>query len=180
MFNAGVVVALKMTAVGGGSFGITYITGPAHRNARGLSARPAPLDICIVHPSSSPFSTTLHVTPLHYPVSMKYDASGCAIIPFHWDASSVPATGSHGGIVTIAFDYVHNATRVLHGSGHLYMLSNVTHIATMSHFRLPSGVASLPATARRALSTAERRARTLAGIVNSLSRPALAALVFTP
>lgn len=165
-FNVGVIVGVKPSRRGGGVFTVSHIDGPSHRVSRGLTGRPAPLDVW-THPSS----------PRRYPIDHKFDADGIALVPFLWDAASMPqTTTTRGGQISTRFAWLTKfGSTPTHGTGDLRWFSNLGDVRRMSpHFTMPT----IPI--RRlndAAEKAEQRARQLYGVINSLSRIVIAGMV---
>ena len=164
-FNAGVIAAIKVTPGSGGVFSLLHVNG--HHVGRGMTGSVAPMEL-YRHGS----------VRLPYPVDQKFDSRGVAYIAFAWDAATFPATRSTAiGVHATTFRYrTKIGATISTGNGDLLWLSNIGDMARIGpHFRLPSLPSGLTLTT--VLSEAETRARQLAGVINSMSRFAIASVV---
>ena len=172
--NCGYVVALKTTASAGGVFSLTKIDG-ANSSAPergvelpGTTSGVGALTIYSAHSTA---------TPRLYPVDCKFDAHGMALIDFMYDHAVVPRTvAGPGGILTTNFTYrVKDGTTSTNGTGQLLHFSNVGQTSRMGrHIATPS--VPLPRV-QDAIDSMVARARQLAAVANSMSRPCLAGIV---
>ena len=175
--NCGYAVALKTTATGGGVFSLTHIDGATHTTSRGIggtligrgaTAGTGSLDI--YDPNSS-------ATPHMYPVDVKFDQNGVALIAFMYDHGVIPhAVAGPGGILATNFRYrTKIGTTINDAVGQLLHLSNVGDTSRIGRvIRTPS--VPLPRI-QNAIDAIMSRARQLAAIGNSMSRPCLAGVV---
>ena len=172
--NCGYVAALKTTATGGGVFSLTHIDGGASSVAqreimpRGATSGVGSLEI---------FSTHSTATPRMYPVDCKFDRNGIALIDFMYDHAVTPHTvAGPGGILATNFRYrIKTGTSATNGTGQLLHFSNVGQTSRIGrHMSTPS--VPLPRI-QNAIDAMVARARQLAAVANSMSRPCLAGIV---
>ncbi|WP_299687283.1 hypothetical protein [uncultured Tateyamaria sp.] len=172
--NCGYAVALKTTAAGGGVFSLTHVDGgTSSAPQRGLQPRGSSSGVgslTIYNPSSS-------TTPRMYPVEVKFDSNGIALIDFMYDHAVIPHTvAGPGGILATNFRYrTKIGSSIVNGNGQLLHFSNIGHTSRMGrHMATPS--VPLPRV-QNAIDAMVARARQLAAVANSMSRPCLAGIV---
>ena len=172
--NCGYAVAIKTSATGGGVFSLTHIDGGTSSapqrelQPRGTSSGVGSLTI--YNPRSS-------ATPRMYPVETKFDSHGIALIDFMYDHAVIPhAVAGPGGILATNFRYrTKIGTAIRNGTGQLLHFSNVGHTSRIGrHMATPS--VPLPRI-QNAIDAMVARARQLAAVANSMSRPCLAGIV---
>ena len=173
-FNAGVIVAINLFPRRGGRFILRSITG----GHSGVAQR-AVVQIGSVVNSGYLALFNEQDESISYPVVKSFDYRGVASIPFKWDASAIPQTHSNTptGQVASNFNYeVSIQGDNQRGQGNLLWFSNINNVNQLSqHVKIPqTHIRSLDSI----LSQAADRARIFYGVMNSMSRPALGALVF--
>lgn len=183
-FNIGYFIVLKTSATRGGRLSINHIDGPdARAPRRGLVPRGQ-------HAGSSCLSIFKPLAPTHpiqYPVGTNFSDNGIAIVEFLYDHSVIPRTVSApGGIFATQCRYSiadvlgHNTTNA---DGLLLHFSNVTDFSrTSRQFITPlvSQILGYPVPTNlvdRAIGEITTKARRLAAIINSMSRPVMAGVI---
>lgn len=173
-FNAGVIVAINLFPRRGGRFILRSITGGHSRLAQRTVAQ-------IGSVVNSGYLTLFNEQDesISYPVVKSFDYRGVASIPFKWDASAIPQT--HGNTPTgqVASNFSYEVS--IQGDnqrdqGNLLWFSNINNVDQLSqHVKIPR---THLRTLDSILSQAADSARRFYSIANSISRPALGALVF--